>query len=85
MQYLSQMKFVHRDLAARNCLIGDDLVVKIGDFGMSRDIYTTDYYKVGYENRFAVVPCAISGFQSSVDESNRRITSVLLYNAQKLV
>ena len=46
MQYLVQMKFIHRDLAARNCLVGNDLVVKIGDFGMSRDIQTSDYYKV---------------------------------------
>ena len=46
LEYLSEMKFVHRDLAARNCLVGDDLVVKIGDFGMSRDIYASQYYKV---------------------------------------
>ncbi|XP_060576704.1 BDNF/NT-3 growth factors receptor-like [Ruditapes philippinarum] len=47
MSYLASHHFVHRDLATRNCLVGDSLVVKIGDFGMSRDIYSTDYYKVG--------------------------------------
>ncbi|XP_011304539.1 high affinity nerve growth factor receptor isoform X1 [Fopius arisanus] len=47
MTYLSAQRFVHRDLACRNCLVGDDLVVKIADFGMSRDIYTCDYYKIG--------------------------------------
>lgn len=44
--YLSSQHFVHRDLATRNCLVGRDLTVKIGDFGMSRDVYNTDYYKV---------------------------------------
>ncbi|KAM6039680.1 high affinity nerve growth factor receptor-like [Chlamydotis macqueenii] len=47
MAYLASLHFVHRDLATRNCLVGHDLVVKIGDFGMSRDIYSTDYYRVG--------------------------------------
>ncbi|KAJ9594151.1 hypothetical protein L9F63_014407, partial [Diploptera punctata] len=47
MAYLEAHKFVHRDLAARNCMIGDDLTVKIGDFGMTRDIYETDYYRNG--------------------------------------
>lgn len=45
MSYLSAKKFVHRDLAARNCMVGEDLTVKIGDFGMTRDIYETDYYR----------------------------------------
>uniref|UniRef100_W5LR48 Tyrosine-protein kinase receptor n=1 Tax=Astyanax mexicanus TaxID=7994 RepID=W5LR48_ASTMX len=44
---LASLHFVHRDLATRNCLVGEGLVVKIGDFGMSRDIYSTDYYRVG--------------------------------------
>ncbi|XP_022244265.1 tyrosine-protein kinase transmembrane receptor Ror-like [Limulus polyphemus] len=47
MVYLSSQHFVHRDLATRNCLVGENLIVKISDFGMSRDIYTCDYYKIG--------------------------------------
>uniref|UniRef100_A0A224XI01 receptor protein-tyrosine kinase n=1 Tax=Panstrongylus lignarius TaxID=156445 RepID=A0A224XI01_9HEMI len=47
MAYLESAKFVHRDLAARNCMVSDKLVVKIGDFGMTRDIYETDYYRKG--------------------------------------
>ncbi|KAI2648482.1 NT-3 growth factor receptor [Labeo rohita] len=46
MVYLASQHFVHRDLATRNCLVGNGLLVKIGDFGMSRDIYSTDYYRV---------------------------------------
>ncbi|XP_048476112.1 muscle, skeletal receptor tyrosine protein kinase-like [Rhincodon typus] len=45
MTYLSERKFVHRDLATRNCLVGENLVVKIADFGLSRNIYSADYYK----------------------------------------
>ncbi|ODN04276.1 Tyrosine-protein kinase transmembrane receptor Ror [Orchesella cincta] len=47
MKYLSSQHFVHRDLAARNCLVSEKGVVKISDFGLSRDVYTCDYYKVG--------------------------------------
>ncbi|XP_069939217.1 BDNF/NT-3 growth factors receptor [Cherax quadricarinatus] len=47
MKYLASQHYVHRDLATRNCLVGANLVVKIGDFGMSRDVYTTDYYQFG--------------------------------------
>ncbi|XP_059177002.1 proto-oncogene tyrosine-protein kinase ROS-like isoform X2 [Physella acuta] len=48
-RYLEEMHFVHRDLAARNCLVSSksplDMVVKIGDFGLARDIYKNDYYR----------------------------------------
>ena len=46
MHYLASRKFVHRDLATRNCLVGKDFVVKISDFGMSRSLYESAYYRV---------------------------------------
>ncbi|XP_043095280.1 tyrosine-protein kinase Fer-like isoform X2 [Puntigrus tetrazona] len=36
MAYLELKNCIHRDLAARNCLVGEESVVKISDFGMSR-------------------------------------------------
>nr|XP_019935204.1 PREDICTED: NT-3 growth factor receptor-like isoform X6 [Paralichthys olivaceus] len=56
MVYLASQHFVHRDLATRNCLVGNGLLVKIGDFGMSRDIYSSDYYRTHHKASFPPVP-----------------------------
>ncbi|EFN72851.1 Proto-oncogene tyrosine-protein kinase ROS, partial [Camponotus floridanus] len=51
--YLEELCFVHRDLACRNCLLPSrnrkDRVIKIGDFGLARDLYKDDYYRMGGE------------------------------------
>ncbi|XP_018579561.1 ALK tyrosine kinase receptor isoform X2 [Anoplophora glabripennis] len=49
-KYLEDNRFIHRDIAARNCLLttkGPGRCVKIADFGMSRDVYRSDYYRKG--------------------------------------
>ncbi|KAJ4936989.1 hypothetical protein JOQ06_001573 [Pogonophryne albipinna] len=45
MQYLSSQGFLHRDLAARNCMLGDDLRVCVADFGLSKKMYSDNYYR----------------------------------------
>ena len=54
LDYLSNKRFVHRDIATRNCLVDSQFVCKIADFGLSRDVYGSDYYKVG--GKFACLP-----------------------------
>ena len=45
--YLAEQKYVHRDIASRNCLVDSNLVIKIGDFGLSRELSSMDYYRMG--------------------------------------
>uniref|UniRef100_A0A672M7C1 Focal adhesion kinase 1 n=1 Tax=Sinocyclocheilus grahami TaxID=75366 RepID=A0A672M7C1_SINGR len=43
--YLESKRFVHRDIAARNALVSSVDCVKLGDFGLSRYMEDSSYYK----------------------------------------
>ncbi|XP_064397468.1 tyrosine-protein kinase receptor UFO-like [Halichondria panicea] len=45
MAYLAQHKFVHRDLASRNCMLDSNGDLKVGDFGLAEDVYSTGYFR----------------------------------------
>ncbi|ESO04018.1 hypothetical protein HELRODRAFT_79669 [Helobdella robusta] len=54
MEFLALKQCIHRDLAARNVLVGNFLVLKIADFGLSRNICNQDYYKKTSKGRLPV-------------------------------
>lgn len=44
----------YRDLAARNCLVGDDNVVKVADFGLARCMHKEDTYTAHAGAKFPI-------------------------------
>lgn len=64
MEYLSGHNFLHRDLAARNCMLRDDYAVCVADFGLSKKIYSGDYYRQG---RIAKMPVKWIAVESLAD------------------
>ena len=51
--YLSEKGLVHRDLAARNILVGHSKKLKIGDFGLMREMHH-ELYKVKKQRKLPI-------------------------------
>jgi serine/threonine protein kinase len=45
MEYISSQNLIHRDLAARNCMIDHQGIIKVSDFGLSKNLYEKMYFR----------------------------------------
>uniref|UniRef100_UPI00398F59A7 tyrosine-protein kinase receptor TYRO3 isoform X2 n=1 Tax=Pristiophorus japonicus TaxID=55135 RepID=UPI00398F59A7 len=66
MEYLSSKNFVHRDLATRNCMLDQDMHVCVADFGLSRKLYSGDYYRQGSTSKLPVKWIALESLADNV-------------------
>ncbi|XP_064458283.1 proto-oncogene tyrosine-protein kinase receptor Ret-like isoform X2 [Ornithodoros turicata] len=66
MAYLTDIKLIHRDLAARNILIAAGNMVKISDFGLSRDVYEGDTYLKKSKGRVPVKWMALESLEDHI-------------------
>ncbi|XP_026195017.1 tyrosine-protein kinase receptor TYRO3 isoform X2 [Anabas testudineus] len=66
MEYLSSRNIIHRDLAARNCMLNEDMSVCVADFGLSKKIYSGDYYRQGSVSKLPVKWIALESLADNV-------------------
>ncbi|XP_067025148.1 angiopoietin-1 receptor-like isoform X4 [Acropora muricata] len=66
MAHLSKHRCIHRDLAARNVLLGKNLVAKVADYGMARDVYEQLMYKKETQGKLPVKWMAIESLETYV-------------------
>ncbi|XP_065910180.1 tyrosine-protein kinase receptor TYRO3-like isoform X2 [Dysidea avara] len=64
MTYLAGKRFIHRDLAARNCMVDESLRIRVADFGLTRDIYSTEYYR---QDKHTTLPVKWMALESLLD------------------
>jgi serine/threonine protein kinase len=81
LRYLAEEKsFVHRDVAARNVLVheqsAEQLECKITDFGLSRDIYQSEYYRQTAGAKKALLPVKWMAIESLQDHIYNQKTDV---------
>uniref|UniRef100_A0A3P8RSS3 Tyrosine-protein kinase receptor TYRO3 n=1 Tax=Amphiprion percula TaxID=161767 RepID=A0A3P8RSS3_AMPPE len=66
MEYLSSRNIIHRDLAARNCMLNENMTVCVADFGLSKKIYSGDYYRQGSVSKLPVKWIALESLADNV-------------------
>ncbi|KAM9707804.1 tyrosine-protein kinase receptor TYRO3 [Menidia menidia] len=66
MEYLSSKNIIHRDLAARNCMLDENMLVCVADFGLSKKIYSGDYYRQGSVSKLPVKWIALESLADNV-------------------
>ncbi|XP_015230415.1 PREDICTED: tyrosine-protein kinase receptor TYRO3 [Cyprinodon variegatus] len=66
MEYLSSKSIIHRDLAARNCMLDESMSVCVADFGLSKKIYSGDYYRQGSVSKLPVKWIALESLADNV-------------------
>lgn len=54
MSYLESRNYIHRDLAARNCLVSDNHLVKVADFGLTRHVNENEIYVAHVGAKFPI-------------------------------
>jgi len=59
MRYLASKNVIHRDLAARNCMLDENLSAVVSDFGLSKQIYSQNYYRQTHIKKMPVKWMAI--------------------------
>uniref|UniRef100_A0A8C9W4U1 Tyrosine-protein kinase receptor TYRO3 n=1 Tax=Scleropages formosus TaxID=113540 RepID=A0A8C9W4U1_SCLFO len=66
MEYLGRKNIIHRDLAARNCMLNGNMTVCVADFGLSKKIYSGDYYRQGSVSKLPVKWIALESLADNV-------------------
>jgi len=84
MSYLESRNFIHRDLAARNCLVGENHLVKVADFGLAR-LMRDDTYTAHAGAKFPIKWTAPEGlaynkFSTKVQRLLRYIIIIIAYH-----